>query len=144
MLGEKIYFLRKERNISQEKFAEILNTSRQAVSKWERNEAKPDIDKIILIARLFNVSVDYLLSYEINNYNIDDYINKLEECCKNNNFILSINDIKLWCSKYSNNFKLHVMSADYLFGAYIENNHDEYLDLALSYIKKAIMLYAPE
>ena len=36
MLGEKIYTLRKNKNISQEEFANILNTSRQAVSKWER------------------------------------------------------------------------------------------------------------
>jgi transcriptional regulator with XRE-family HTH domain len=53
MLGEKIYSLRKNRKISQEEFAEILNTSRQNISKWERNESKPDIDKLIIIARLF-------------------------------------------------------------------------------------------
>ena len=64
MLGEKIYSLRKNRKISQEEFAEILNTSRQNISKWERNESKPDVDKLIIIARLFNVSVDYLLSYK--------------------------------------------------------------------------------
>ena len=65
MLGEKIFELRRNRKISQEEFAQILNTSRQAISKWERNEAKPDIDKLILISKLFNVSIDYLLSYEI-------------------------------------------------------------------------------
>ena len=77
MLGEKIYSLRKNRKISQEEFAEILNTSRQNISKWERNESKPDIDKLIIIARLFNVSIDYLLSYEINFSNVDIFLNKL-------------------------------------------------------------------
>ena len=76
MLGDKIYLLRKNRNISQEEFAEILNTSRQAVSKWERNESKPDIDKLISIAKVFNVSIDYLLSYEISFSNIDEFIDK--------------------------------------------------------------------
>ena len=64
MLGDKIFTLRKNKNISQEEIAEILNTSRQAVSKWERNESKPDLDKLILMAKLFNVSIDYLLGRE--------------------------------------------------------------------------------
>ena len=144
MLGDKLYSLRKNRNISQEEFAEILNTSRQAVSKWERNEAKPDIDKIILIAKLFNISIDYLLSHEITYSNVDDFLNQLKDCCINNQFTININDIRLWCSKYPNNFKLYVYSADYLFVAYIENKCDEYLDLALICINKAIILFTPE
>lgn len=46
MLNYKIFELRKEKNISQEELAKILNTSRQAVSKWERGESYPDIDKL--------------------------------------------------------------------------------------------------
>ena len=143
MLGDKIYNLRKNRKISQEEFAEILNTSRQAVSKWERNEAKPDIDKLILIAKLFNVSIDYLLNYEVVSTNINDLINMLKESYRNNNFTISINDIKTWCTKYPNNFELYLSSSEYLYVAYINNNNGEYLDLALSYINKAINQYIP-
>lgn len=144
MLGDKIYLLRKNRNISQYEFAEILNTSRQAVSKWERNESKPDIDKLISIAKVFNVSIDYLLSYEISFSNIDEFIDKLEHCVNNNIFSVDIDDLKMWCSKYSNNFKLHINSANYLFVAYIDNNNSEYLDLAFNYINQAISLFIPE
>ena len=144
MLGENIYNLRKNRKISQEEFAEILNTSRQAVSKWERNEAKPDIDKLILIAKLFNVSIDYLLNYEVDSTNIKALINTLKESYKNNNFTISINDIKTWCSKYPNNFELYLSSSEYLYVAYINNNDDEYLELALLYINKAINQFIPE
>lgn len=144
MLGDKLYTLRKKRNISQEELAEILNTSRQAVSKWERNESKPDIDKLILIARLFNTSIDYLLSYEINYSNVDEFINKLKDGYINNKFEINADDIKLMCTKYSNNFKLNVYSADYLFIAFNDNNNPEYLDLALSCINKAIAIYTPE
>ena len=144
MLGEKIYSLRKNSKISQEEFAEFLNTSRQAVSKWERNEAKPDIDKLIIISKIFNISIDYLLDYEINNSNVDDFIKELELCSRNNDFSIDINDIRLWCSKYTNNFKLHVNSSEYLFIAYIENSNKEYLDLSLFYINKAIKLFTLE
>ena len=99
MLGEKIYTLRRSKNISQEEFANVLNTSRQAVSKWERNESKPDIDKLIKIAKLFNVSIDYLLAYEISSLDIDAFADELKDCYRNNKFIINIEDIRLWCSK---------------------------------------------
>lgn len=144
MLGEKIYNLRKNRKISQEEFADALNTTRQAVSKWERNEAKPDIDKLILIAKLFNVSIDYLLNYEIKNSDVDNFISELKDSIYDNKFIIGIEDIKLWCSKYPNNFKLHIHSSEYLYVAFMENQKKEYLDLALLCIKKAILLFTPE
>ena len=144
MLGEKIYTLRRSKNISQEEFANVLNTSRQAVSKWERNESKPDIDKLIKIAKLFNVSIDYLLAYEISSLDIDAFADELKDCYRNNKFIINIEDIRLWCSKYPNNFKLHLRASEYLCVSFIDNNNEEYLNLALSCINKAITLFTPE
>ncbi len=60
-LGEKIQQLRKASGISQEQLAEQLEVSRQSVSKWERDEALPDIGKIVLLSQLFSVSTDQLL-----------------------------------------------------------------------------------
>lgn len=60
-LGEKILDLRRKNAMSQDVLAEQLEVSRQAVSKWERDEAVPETDKIIRIAQLFSVSTDYLL-----------------------------------------------------------------------------------
>ena len=57
--GEKIRDLRKKANMSQDAFAEALDVSRQAVSKWENNETKPDAAKLILISELFHVIIDY-------------------------------------------------------------------------------------
>lgn len=144
MLGDKIYSLRKNRKISQEEFAEILNTSRQAVSKWERNESKPDIDKLVTIAKLFNVSIDFLLSHEISYSDVDTFIKELEHCASNNLLTISIDDIRLWCSKYINHFKLHIYAKKYLVIAYLNNKNDEYLDLALTCLNKAIEVYNPE
>lgn len=62
--GEKLYQLRKTRGYSQEALAEKLHTSRQAVSKWENNNGYPETEKIILMAKLFSVSLDDLLMEE--------------------------------------------------------------------------------
>lgn len=60
-LSEKIQMLRKKEGLSQEAFAEKMGVSRQAVSKWELGVAKPDVDKIVMMSGLFQVSTDYLL-----------------------------------------------------------------------------------
>lgn len=60
-LSEKIMDLRKRSGWSQEELAERLGISRQSVSKWETGESIPDIDKIIRMSELWNVSTDYLL-----------------------------------------------------------------------------------
>lgn len=60
-LGSRIKKLRKENNLSQEQLAEKLNVSRQAISKWESNKAYPDIDNLILLRDIFNVTLDDLI-----------------------------------------------------------------------------------
>lgn len=57
----KIYELRKEKNMSQENLADKLNVSRQAIAKWENGESLPDIDNLIAISNLFNISIDRLV-----------------------------------------------------------------------------------
>lgn len=64
-IGEKIKELRKKNNITQEKLAEHLNVSFQAVSKWECNIANPDFSLIIPLAKLFKVSTDELLGFDL-------------------------------------------------------------------------------
>lgn len=64
-IGEKLVKLRKEQNLTQEQFAEVLQVSRQSVSKWELNTAYPDTEKLIRISKLFDCSLDYLLKDEI-------------------------------------------------------------------------------
>ena len=63
--GEKLQKLRAQAGLSQDQLAELLDVSRQAVSKWERNEAMPEAEKIVRISRQFGVSTDYLLLEEL-------------------------------------------------------------------------------
>ena len=62
--ANRLYELRKKNGLSQEELADKLGISRQAVSKWERAEASPDTDNLILLAKLYNVSLDELLNSE--------------------------------------------------------------------------------
>ncbi len=63
-LAEKIAALRKQQGWSQETFAEKMDVTRQAVSKWESAQSVPDIDKLVKISNLFGVTTDYLLKEE--------------------------------------------------------------------------------
>ena len=60
-IGEKIQELRIQRGLTQERLAEMLEVSRQSVSKWELGQAIPDVEKIIRMSELFDVSTDTLL-----------------------------------------------------------------------------------
>lgn len=60
-VGERIQQLRKAAGLSQEQLAEQLDVSRQSVSKWELNDAAPEISKIIALSELFGISTDELL-----------------------------------------------------------------------------------
>lgn len=60
-LGETILKNRQTRGLSQEKLAELVGVSRQAVSKWEVGDAIPDTDKLIPLARALGITVDELL-----------------------------------------------------------------------------------
>ena len=60
-IGEQIQNLRVLNGLTQEALAEKLEVSRQSVSKWELGQAVPDVDKIIRMSELFNVSTDAIL-----------------------------------------------------------------------------------
>lgn len=59
--ADRIQQLRKAKGISQETLADQIGVSRQAVSKWESEQATPDVEKIILLSDYFGVTTDYLL-----------------------------------------------------------------------------------
>jgi transcriptional regulator with XRE-family HTH domain len=63
-IANRLVQLRKQNGLSQEELAARIGISRQAVSKWERAEASPDTDNLILLARLYKVSLDDLLRTE--------------------------------------------------------------------------------
>ncbi len=69
--SEKLLTLRKAKDLTQEQLAEKLNVSRQSVSKWESAQAVPELDKIVAMSAVFDVTTDYLLkSSEIDDLSV--------------------------------------------------------------------------
>lgn len=86
-LSDNLKKIRKDNNLSQEQLAERLGVSRQAVSKWESGQAYPEMDKVIQLAKMFNLNMDELINQDIRELNtekqaklninkyIDDFLN---------------------------------------------------------------------
>lgn len=90
-LSDNLKRIRKENDLSQEQLAEKLGVSRQAVSKWESDQSYPEMEKVLLICKLFNYNIDELM-----NENVKD-VNEIKESKKNLN--KSINDFFSFITK---------------------------------------------
>lgn len=83
MLGERIYFYRKQMGISQKELAALLNVTNKAISKWETGAALPKSETIIELAKIFNVSSDELLNLATKSKNQKTYEpTNLKELCE--------------------------------------------------------------
>ena len=143
MIDTKIAELRKARGISQEQLAELLNTSRQAVSKWERGESYPDIDKLKDRAVYFNVSIDYLLGHDIESVSVQSFIAKLNACEESKTFSISLEEIRLIVSTNPNHFELLLAAGSYLLHSWSASPMTDVADAVVEYGKKALLVFLP-
>lgn len=63
--AENLKQIRREKQLSQEELAEMLDVSRQAVSKWEQGSGYPEVEKLLLLSTKLNISLDSIMSTEI-------------------------------------------------------------------------------
>lgn len=87
-LGKKIVKIRKNNEMSQEAFAEVLNVTRQTVSNWENSKNYPDIETLIRISDVFKISLDILLKGD--KEMIKDIDNKIKNNKKLKNIIIAL------------------------------------------------------
>lgn len=71
-LGENLQFLRKRENVTQEQLAEMLEVSRQSVSKWESDTTYPEMDKLLQISGIFHCTLDDLVQKDISSQYVED------------------------------------------------------------------------
>ena len=95
-IGNKITQLRNEHKMSQSELADLLDVSRQTISKWECNICDPEVGRIVQMAKIFNVTTDYLLDNETDNKTIKKFYADKKRKIKENKFlILSISFVNL-------------------------------------------------
>ncbi|MCI9281451.1 MAG: helix-turn-helix transcriptional regulator [Bacilli bacterium] len=78
-LGNNLFNARKKSGLSQEIVAEKLEVSRQTISKWETDETVPDIYQAKRISKLYNLSLDELISFDVDIKEVEDIIKNSNE-----------------------------------------------------------------
>lgn len=81
-LSKNIRTLRKERNLTQEQFAEVMGVTTGAVHKWESGLSVPELDLIVEMADFFDTSVDVLLGYKMKDNRLSATIDRLSRYCR--------------------------------------------------------------
>jgi len=136
-IGQIIKKLRKENDITQEKLADYLGISYQAVSKWENDTALPDITLVVPIANFFGVSADYLfaLNQETNDERVEEYKQKCIKLRNTGDMPSCISLMREALAEYPRNywFILELARAlqwrNYNLGGNIANDLDEIIGL---------------
>lgn len=78
-LGNNLFQARKKSGLSQEAVAEKLGVSRQTISKWETDETVPDIYQSKRLAKLYNLSLDELIEFDVDEKEIEEIIKNTNE-----------------------------------------------------------------
>ena len=125
-LGENICKLRKDKGFTQEQLANCVSVSIAAVSKWETNSAYPDIELLPKIAQVFDVSIDYLMGYQLeSDMTIDDHIKFADTLVYNRQAKEAIEYFNAIAVRYPNNNKVRINMARYMiYGTYGSNATD--------------------
>ncbi len=94
-LGNNLFHARRKKGLSQEDVAEKLGVSRQTISKWETDETLPDIRQAKKLSTLYDLSLDELIEYNIDEKEIQDMIDKTSDEVSE-----KINWTNVWSKKY--------------------------------------------
>ena len=134
---DKIKKIRTDNNLTQEQFAEKLYVSRTAVSKWESGKGYPSIDSLKYMSKLFNISIDDLLSSE----EILDIAeqDKQQKIKKNNGFIFGAFDL---LSLFMIILPLYVFTVNnYIYSVSLFAKNDLLNYIKISYLVSYIILF---
>lgn len=94
VIGKNIQSLRKKQNLTQQDLADKLNYTAKAISKWERGDSIPELETLILIAKEFNVTLDYLVNENIDKSKSDFLPSEIKD--KNQIFMIALAVTIVW------------------------------------------------
>ena len=142
-IGETIKKLRKERDITQEEFAEILGVSCQSVSRWENNSCYPDIELIPTIAAFFDISTDKLMGIDdvAEKKAVDKYLQDFQSAISVGNIDDCIRIARAGVAEFPNNYALLNKLMYALFAACDDTaNILEYKENSIKYDSEIVAL----
>lgn len=143
--GENIKTLRKQKGLTQEQVAELLDVSKQSVSRWENNATYPDITFLPILASFYNVTVDFLLGadYETNKSIIEDYEKSRQEAHHHGNISDAYSLSQKVYASFPNNKSIinNVMVDSYLMGLHnVDNKRKYYLEMSISIAERFLKM----
>ena len=141
-IGKKIKELRKKKDMTQERLAEYLNVSFQAVSKWETGAASPDLSMIVPLARLLGVSTDELfgLASSEEDHRLKELEAALDETHQTGDTAMRYEIAKIAVAEYPGNFECLFWLA-LAEESYAIHNCEHYSKEQQEHFKVAVKLY---
>lgn len=123
LLHQKLSILRKQSGLTQEQLAEELNVSRQAVSKWERGEAVPDLNTLIALADFYDINLDELVRDDCKlDLNHDFNEKQANSQCDYAQYIGKICDISVNCFRFSVLRNAEIIGVSERWLCFVKNN----------------------
>lgn len=143
-LGKQIKRFRKEAGLTQEQLAEAMDVSVGAVSKWESDSTIPELAMLIKLAKLFEVSVDVLLHYQVENTKLQESMEQADDLLRGRKFKESLELLERLRLKYPNDFKLIHYTANAYFYASMESEQKtlkrRYCETSLRLLERSLEL----
>ena len=129
LLHEKLSVLRKQSGLTQEQLAEELNVSRQAVSKWERGDAVPDLNTLIALADYYDMNLDCLVRNDCKLDSNDVFAeNQTQNQCDYTQYIGKICDISVNCFRFSVLRNVEIIGVSERWLCFIKNNRPGFVN----------------
>ncbi|MGT2923613.1 helix-turn-helix domain-containing protein [Streptococcus caviae] len=141
-IGQNIYLNRTRINFTQEQLSEYLHLTKATISKWENNQATPDIHYLVLMANLFNISVDDLIGHKkiLSSQERSQLFNDLKNNKKKFTADQSLANIEKLSKQYLNDYKTLLMLVQFMVNSFLDNKglKDRTAQLALALLNKII------
>lgn len=144
-INNNIARFRKERGLTQEQLASLLNVSVSAVSKWELGNNRPDLELLPALAEIFQISIDSLLGYEKSYKNLDKILDKINIFLAEEQYSDALREAYTVLQRYPNDIRINKIIADSYYSLCFSTNREEgkkeNAKKAVYYYEKCIELF---
>lgn len=124
-IAENIRYYRKQLGLTQEKLAEAMDVTVGAVSKWESGSTVPDIETLMRLANLFDISMDVLLGYGLSSSRVEDICNRINQLRSSHAFEKAEQEAKNALLRYPHHFRvIYTCAQMYSYKAWEKNDKD--------------------